>query len=183
MTVQHSDTLRNARLDAETTVLGAGWILKLRTGAQPANVATASSGTVLASYTPTAAAAAGGSKTMVSSPPITATAAAGGFVGHYELTTSGGTVHERGNVSQNWAASTAYVAGQRVNNGGKVYVCATGGTSAGSGGPSGTATGITDGTATWDYVAPGPDLVIDNTSIAVGQSVQITGFVKTEGHA
>lgn len=52
-----------------------------------------------------------------------------------------------------WAISTAYTVGQyRHNDGGKVYVCVTSGTSAGSGGPTGTGAAITDGTAVWDYV-------------------------------
>lgn len=51
----------------------------------------------------------------------------------------------------NWAISTAYVLEDRRVNGGGVYVCVTAGTSAGSGGPTGTGTGITDGTVVWDY--------------------------------
>jgi len=53
-----------------------------------------------------------------------------------------------------WEASTAYVAGDYVMNdtNKKLYRCATGGTSAGSGGPTGRTTGITDNGATWDYV-------------------------------
>lgn len=53
-----------------------------------------------------------------------------------------------------WAPATAYIAGQYVTNGGLGYVCTVAGTSAGSGGPSGTATsGIVDGVGTlrWGY--------------------------------
>jgi hypothetical protein len=50
-----------------------------------------------------------------------------------------------------WAGTTAYVAGNRVVNGGNVYVCAIGGTSAGSGGPAGTGSGIVDGGVTWTF--------------------------------
>ncbi len=99
MTVQSSASLRNAWLDQITTTLGAGWKLKIRTGTQPANVATASSGTVLVTFTPTAASASGGAKTMVTSTPLAGTAAASGTAGHYELTTSGDTVHQRGSVT------------------------------------------------------------------------------------
>lgn len=53
-----------------------------------------------------------------------------------------------------WAASTAYTAGETVSNGGNNYLCATAGTSAASGGPTGTGTGITDGTAVWNYAPP-----------------------------
>ena len=51
-----------------------------------------------------------------------------------------------------WAASTAYVVGdQVVNDSGKIYQCDTAGTSAGSGGPTGTGSDISDGSARWDY--------------------------------
>lgn len=99
MTVQWSVSLRNSMLDSITTALGAAWKLKIRTGAQPADVATASSGTILATFTPTAAAAATGSKTMVTSTPVSVTATAGGVAGHYELTTSADVVVERGSVT------------------------------------------------------------------------------------
>lgn len=48
MTIQFSVAARNARLDAFETELAASPILKIRTGAAPANCATADSGTVLA---------------------------------------------------------------------------------------------------------------------------------------
>lgn len=52
-----------------------------------------------------------------------------------------------------WAVSTAYYIGDRVTNDtGKTYRCTTAGVSAGSGGPTGTGTGITDNTCVWTYV-------------------------------
>ena len=52
----------------------------------------------------------------------------------------------------NWAASTAYAVGDKVkNDSGKIYTCDTAGTSAGSGGPTGTGSDITDNNARWDY--------------------------------
>ena len=62
------------------------------------------------------------------------------------ICTTAGTVN---NIA--WVASTAYTVGQQVNTGGKVYQCTTAGTS-GSSAPTGTGTGIADGTVTWDYV-------------------------------
>ena len=50
-----------------------------------------------------------------------------------------------------WQASTAVTINLTRNNGGRVYICRTAGTTAASGGPTGTGTGITDGTAVWDY--------------------------------
>ena len=53
-----------------------------------------------------------------------------------------------------WVASTDYLVGDRVtNDSGKIYQCDTAGTSAGSGGPTGTGANITDNSARWDYVA------------------------------
>lgn len=54
-----------------------------------------------------------------------------------------------------WASATAYAIGDRVANSGNVYECVVAGTSAGSGGPSGETTGITDNTVTWDFVGNG----------------------------
>lgn len=50
-----------------------------------------------------------------------------------------------------WVAATAYTAGQYVKNGGNVYLCTTGGTSAGSGGPSGTGASVADNDVVWAY--------------------------------
>jgi hypothetical protein len=54
-----------------------------------------------------------------------------------------------------WAPTTAYTVGEYRKNDTtpvKVYRCTDGGTSAGSGGPTGTGSGIVDGGCTWDYV-------------------------------
>jgi hypothetical protein len=59
-----------------------------------------------------------------------------------------------GNVGTNaWTASTAYGVGTNANNGGRIYQVTSAGTSAGSGGPSGTGSAITDGGVTWKYVS------------------------------
>ena len=54
-----------------------------------------------------------------------------------------------------WQPSTAYTVGQCVSNGtgGYYYRCTVAGTSASSGGPSGTTT-VTDGGVTWAYLTP-----------------------------
>lgn len=51
-----------------------------------------------------------------------------------------------------WAATTAYTVGQYVTNSSNIYRCITAGTSAGTGGPTGTTADITDGTVHWAYV-------------------------------
>mgnify|MGYP003421624153 CR=1 FL=1 len=49
MTLQFSETLRNAWLDQIETTIGASAILEIRTGAAPASCAAAATGTLLAS--------------------------------------------------------------------------------------------------------------------------------------
>jgi len=58
-----------------------------------------------------------------------------------------------------WASGTAYALADRVTNGGNVYQCSQAGTSAGSGGPSGTGTGIVDNGAKWDFLGAGTGAV------------------------
>lgn len=48
MTIQFSVAVRNAELDAIETAISTSAVMKIRTGAAPADVATADSGTVLA---------------------------------------------------------------------------------------------------------------------------------------
>lgn len=65
-----------------------------------------------------------------------------------------------GRLAPAWVAATAYVVGDLVLNdsGTRVYECATAGTSAGSGGPTGTGAGISDGTCVWDFVSMRPNV-------------------------
>lgn len=67
-------------------------------------------------------------------------------------TTLGWRCTTSGALASAWQAATAYSVGNYVlNDTDKIYVCVSAGTSAGSGGPTGTSTGITDNTVTWDY--------------------------------
>lgn len=59
-----------------------------------------------------------------------------------------------------WAANHVYTLGQRVSNGGNAYQITTAGTSAASGGPTGTGGTISDGSAVWKYLS-----AIDYTSL------------------
>lgn len=99
MTIQYSVTVNNARLDAVETAIGATAILKIRTGAPPANCATADSGTVLATLTLPADwmnNAAAASKTKAGTWQD-ASADADGTAGHFRIYDSGGvTCHIQG---------------------------------------------------------------------------------------
>jgi uncharacterized phage protein gp47/JayE len=54
-----------------------------------------------------------------------------------------------------WATLTAYVVGDRRTNNNRSYIVITAGTSAGAGGPTTTASDITDGTVHWKYLGEG----------------------------
>ena len=64
------------------------------------------------------------------------------------------TINPGGNYleGQPWTASTAVVLGETRSNSPYVYICTAAGTTAASGGPTGTGTGIADGSATWKYL-------------------------------
>lgn len=102
MAIQLSDAVRNARLDAIETAIGVSAVLKIRTGAQPANVAAADSGTVLATLTLPSdwmAAASGGVKAK-SGTWSDASADATGTAAHYRIYASDGTTaHLQGSVT------------------------------------------------------------------------------------
>lgn len=101
MAVQLAVSTRNARLDAIEVDIGTSPILEIRTGAPPADCATADSGTVLA--TPAMpvdwmAAASGGSKAK-SGTWEDLSADAAGNAGHFRVKTSGGVCKLQGIVT------------------------------------------------------------------------------------
>lgn len=102
MAIQFSVAVRNARLDAIETAIGASAIMRIRTGAAPASCATADSGTVLATLNLPSdwmAAAAAGAKAMSGTWQDSA-ADASGTAGHFRIYDSGGTVcHLQGTVT------------------------------------------------------------------------------------
>lgn len=102
MTVQLAVSTRNSRLDAIETEIGTSAILKLRTGAPPANCAAADTGTVLATLNLPAdwmAAAASGSKAK-SGTWEDLSADNAGTVAHFRVYDSGGaTCHIQGTVT------------------------------------------------------------------------------------
>jgi hypothetical protein len=102
LAIQLSAAVRNARLDAIETTIGTAAVLKLRTGAQPADLATADSGTVVATMTLPSdwmAAAASGQKALSGTWQDTSADAAG-TVGHFRIYASDGTTkHLQGSVT------------------------------------------------------------------------------------
>jgi hypothetical protein len=102
MAFQFSDATVHAALDAIETAIGTGAVLKIRTGAAPATVATADSGTVLATLTlPTDWLAAATSRAKVKAGTWEdASADAAGTAAHFRIYASNGTTqHLQGSVT------------------------------------------------------------------------------------
>lgn len=101
-TLQYSTTLRNNQLDQIDVTAGGTAILKIRTGGLPATVATADSGTVLATLTLPASwmgAASGGSIVKAGTWEDTSADAAG-TAGHFRIyANDGSTCHMQGDVT------------------------------------------------------------------------------------
>ncbi len=102
MTIQLSTSVRNARLDQIETTIGTSAVMKIRTGAQPADVATADSGTVLATLSLPSdwlAAASSGSKAK-SGTWSDSSADGTGTAAHFRIYASDGTTqHLQGSVT------------------------------------------------------------------------------------
>ena len=102
MALTKSTAIANAQLNAYESTIGASAILKIRTGAPPSTVATASTGTVLATCNlPSDWMAAASSRSVAKSGTWEDTSAdATGTAGHFEITASDGTtVGIRGTVT------------------------------------------------------------------------------------
>jgi hypothetical protein len=123
MALQLSTPVRNARIDAISSTTGTSAIMRIRTGAAPADCATADSGTVLATLNLPSdwlAAASGGSKAKAGTWQD-ASADATGTAGHFRIYDSGGTTcHLQGSVTVTGGGgdlevqNTSFASGQAV---------------------------------------------------------------------
>ena len=121
MALQYSQAVANAKLDSiEVTITSTAW-LGIRSGAPPANLATADSGTLLASITLPAdwMAAASGAVKAKSGTWTDAAADATGTAGHFRVytgTAPTGTAHIQGTVGTSGTDmivdSVSFTAGQ-----------------------------------------------------------------------
>jgi hypothetical protein len=102
MAIQLSTAVRNARLDAIESTIGTSAIMRIRTGAAPANCGTADSGTILAELTLPSdwmAAASSGSKAKSGTWEDTSANNAG-TAAHFRIYDSAGTTcHLQGTVT------------------------------------------------------------------------------------
>ena len=102
MALQFSASVRNALLDVIESTIGVSAVLKIRTGAAPATVATADSGTVVATLTLPSdwLAAASGSTKAQSGTWSDSSADATGTAAHFRFYASDGTTaHIQGTVT------------------------------------------------------------------------------------
>jgi len=119
MALQYSVTVRNAKLDAVETAIGASAVLKIRSGSAPANCAAADQGTVLATINLPSDwmdAATGGTKSKAGT-WTDASADATGTAAHFRLYASDGTTcHAQGTVGTSATDmivdSTSFTSGQ-----------------------------------------------------------------------
>jgi hypothetical protein len=121
MTLQYSASVGNAKLDAIESTIGTSAVLKIRTGAPPANVAAADTGTVLATLSLPSdwmAAAAAFAKAKSGTWQDTSADAAG-TAGHFRIYASDGTTqHIQGTVTATGGGgdmtvdNTSFAAGQ-----------------------------------------------------------------------
>lgn len=124
MPLQLSTAVRNARLDAIETAVGASAVLKIFTGSVPANCAAADSGTALATVNLPSdwmGAASGGTKSLSGS-WVDSSADNTGTAGHFRLYASNGTTcHLQGTCTATGGGgdmildSTSFTAGQQFS--------------------------------------------------------------------
>lgn len=79
-----------------------------------------------------------------------------------------------------WTGSTSFAVGIRRTNASRCYVVITAGTSASSGGPTTTASDITDGTVHWRYLGEGTGAIdAASTATVTGPLVGTSGTITT----
>jgi hypothetical protein len=121
MTIQLSVAVRNAMLDAIEATIGAGAVIKMRTGAPPANNAAADAGTVVASITTAVdfmSNASNGVKAFSNTPLTDVSADNAGTIGHYRVyAVDGTTCHMQGTVTLTGGGGDMTVDNNVVNAG------------------------------------------------------------------
>jgi len=115
-------------LDAIETTIGVSAVVKLRTGAQPADCATADSGTVVSTLSLAsdwAAAASSGSKSFNNTPIEDASADNTGIIAHYRVyATDGTTCHMQGTVTETGGGGDMTIDNNDVNAGQVIRITA-----------------------------------------------------------
>lgn len=127
MTVKMSAALANSLLDQIETFIGTNPILRFFTGAAPANVAAANSGTLIGEITldgTWADDAASAIKALSDLPLTDPVANAAGIIGHFRFFASGGTCHLQGSVSEAGGGGDMIIDNADINAGQEIRVTA-----------------------------------------------------------
>lgn len=171
---QYSTTLRNAWLDTYESTIGTSPKLRLCTGAPPANVAAAQTGTQLAELTlPSDWMGAPSSGTSALAGTWSGTVSTSGTAGYYRILSSGGTAHEQGVVTQAFSLATS---ASTAANSNVLTFTSTAGVSVGM---TVSGTGVPDGTTV--LAVTSTTVTLSNVSTAgVGSAVDIY-FGSTDG--
>ena len=175
-------TNRNRAADAVTVRANTG-SLRLYSGTPPADANAALSGNTLLATLPMAATAFGAASAGVATANAltAATAVATGRPTFARILESDGTtVVVQLRAALVWLASTAYSVGDRVSNGANTYVATTAGTSAASGGPTGTGTGIADGSVVWAFEGINEAVLAGAAQIIAGANVAVSSVTYTQ---
>lgn len=125
MTIQKSTSVRDAQNDAIETAIGASWIMKLRTGAQPANCAAADAGTVVATLNLPADPMANSSSGVKAKSGTWQDTSAdnAGTIGHFRIYASDGTTcHIQGTVTNTGGGGDLTVDNNVVNVGQSITI-------------------------------------------------------------
>jgi hypothetical protein len=188
-TYREGVALRNALANAYESTIGTSPVLRIRSGTMAATPEDTPGGVILVKMTLPSDwlnNASNGVKTKLGTWQATGLPAAGGGTvpTHFEIMDAAESVcHAHGTVSTGgrfaWTPSTAVVLNQRFVNNGQLYQVTTAGTTASAGGPTGTGSSITDGTAVWQWVSAVGVLTLVPASISNGQVVQIDSFTYT----
>jgi hypothetical protein len=101
----------------------------------------------------------------------------GGYAQSFRLYDSIPTCHVQGFCSEPWQRSVNYALNQNISNANGVYTCTGPGVSASVGnGPSGTGTGIADGSAVWAFLWPVAEMVLGTTNLSPGLNLPVQSF-------
>lgn len=194
MAIQYSVADRTNKLTQLATDIGTNAQIKIYSGSPPATVATAFTGTLLATCTGNATQFGTASAGVLTASAITnGTAAATGTAGYFRIATSGGTDHVQGTVypSSTLTTSAATAANSNVLTFSAVSGVSVGQAVSGTGIPANATVIATSGTTVTLSVAStagvsistvitfSGDMVINNTSIASGQTVSISSLTIT----
>ena len=173
---------RNRAADAVTVRANNG-SLRLYSGTPPADANAALSGNTLLATLPMSATAFGAAVAGVATANAL-TAAVAPATGRPTfariIESDGTTVVVQLRAALAWLASTAFSVGDRASNGANTYVATTAGTSAASGGPTGTGTGIADGSVVWAFEGINEAVLAGASQIISGANVSMSSVTYTQ---